>query len=891
MAGESKKPPAPIDKPLASSYLKQFHGWSSNYPPGISDPATLRISENMQVTRDGALRIRPALRNVLNQEFSLNTGNGDDLGIVGGFEQFFIDSTATYTGKAFLVAIRGSATIQFRAGLQRKSDSLYDIKTLTDPAVGFVGTIPTFTLATTFIKYLQIDNKILALSDNGDPVIMFNVGTVKTAKSVSPSGLTMPSPSQLLTVLHPDAPWINNATKNTIPAAETPTDNTLIAKQPAVGTVVAGAGTQAVMTVPHGLKVNQPIFFTTTGTLWTGVTANTIYYVKTVLNTLEFEFSATVGGAVIDPTGGSGVHTLNLAPPATQNPYNFAFWYTFYNEFGESSPSLLTMVKTKRGWSAWKFNAPVAATGEPTDPVVADPKLAGDQLVAILPTGLLATARTQGAIGWNLYLATWADDAPVPSEGILVASKAIVTASTDAADSWLQALAAVPAGSVTMPLPNADTRAEFNYSKGPTARQGLVAADRIILVNDAVDPALIRWSSNQPTKYTDFSPSFGGGQKTLSSGNLLIPSAVKLWQNPQSVDTITILCEGVDGYHAAYYMAPASVSGQSESTVIMGFEETTATPGTVSPYGVEVFDNDLYHPLETELMKSSASNYNLSHKTLTDDIANSWLALINKRSIVSAQYDGRLYFVVDNPAGSWNDPVTGEPLDKTKYKGNEIWVMDAMGDKPVWDRWLVPAIALRKLEVAGKLRLGVVTPETVYYFADEVMDDHYFPPTNVLQTRPIPWRFETNTMGANRSHNAFAHLQQAVVSLGNFYGALDYGIRFVDSSNLKPIDIHNRVLRPGDPSDGLWPKDTEDPLLIRKATKEWVFYASSVVANGELQSSFGQFDFVQFRYLSVSVNQGYEMGSVETFEYGRETAIPSALGYGMAPFGSGPYGG
>ena len=812
MATKKAGPPAPIDKPLSSSYLKEFHGWSTAYPPGISDPSSLRVAENVMVTRDGALRIRPALQNVLNQQYSLNTGNGDDLGIVGSFEQFFVTADATYTGKAFLFAVRGSVTVNFRAALQRKSDSLYDVKLLTNAAVGFSGSIPTFSLDTTFIKYLQIDNKILALSDAGDPVAMFKVGTTKTAKSVSPTGLSVPAEDQLLIVRHPDAAWIDDTTKDTIPAAETPTS------------------------------------------------------------------TAAPNGTLISAT-------------AADNVYNFAFWFTFYNEFGEGSPSLLTMTKTKRGWSAWKFNSPTAS-GEPTDPVVSDPKLAADQLVPIMPAGLIATARTQGALGWNLYLATWADDNPVPSEGVLVASREITSSSTDANASWLQALAAVPAGSVTMPLPNVETREELNYSKGPTARQGLVAGDRLILVNDSQNPALIRWSSNQPTKYTDFSPSFGGGQKTLSSGNLLIPSCVKLWQNPQSVDTITILCEGVDGYHAAYYMAPSSISGLTESTLVMGFEETTATPGTVSPYGVEVFDNDLYHPLETELMKSTASNYNLSHKTLTDDISNKWLALTNKREIVSAQYDGRLYYIVDNPEGSWDDPVSGEPLDQSKYKGNEIWVLDAMSDKPQWNRWLIPAIALRKLEVAGKLRLAVVTPETIYYLADEVMNDHYFPPTNVLQTRPIPWRFETNTMGANRAHNAWANLQQAFTSLGNFYGAMRWGIKGWTAEK-QWLDIHRDVRNLGHPQDGsIIPNDMEKPLLIERALKEWVFYGSSIETEGELEESYGQLDYVQFRYIPASVNIDYAAGSIETFEYGRESLSPLIeFGYGEAPYGWGPYGG
>jgi hypothetical protein len=67
-----------------------------------------------------------------------------------------------------------------------------------------------------------------------------------------------------------------------------------------------------------------------------------------------------------------------------------------------------------------------------------------------------------------------------------------------------------------------------------------------------VEPTWATTSTSPPVR--------GGGYKTLTSGNLFVPACVKLWQNPQSADTITILCLGVDGYSTAYYMAPASVS-------------------------------------------------------------------------------------------------------------------------------------------------------------------------------------------------------------------------------------------------------------------------------------------------------------------------------------------
>lgn len=60
----------------------------------------------------------------------------------------------------------------------------------------------------------------------------------------------------------------------------------------------------------HGRSADDPISFTTTGALPTGLTANTLYYVKTVLTVDTFTVSATAGGAVINTSGSqSGTHT------------------------------------------------------------------------------------------------------------------------------------------------------------------------------------------------------------------------------------------------------------------------------------------------------------------------------------------------------------------------------------------------------------------------------------------------------------------------------------------------------------------------------------------------------------------------------------------------------
>lgn len=61
----------------------------------------------------------------------------------------------------------------------------------------------------------------------------------------------------------------------------------------------------------HGLAVNDPIVFTTTGSLPTGISVNTVYYVRTVPTNNTFTISATSGGTPIFASGSqSGTHSF-----------------------------------------------------------------------------------------------------------------------------------------------------------------------------------------------------------------------------------------------------------------------------------------------------------------------------------------------------------------------------------------------------------------------------------------------------------------------------------------------------------------------------------------------------------------------------------------------------
>ena len=766
----TRKLEAPIDRPLSKAYLREFDGWSTAYPPGISEPNSLRLMENVWITREGACSIRPGLRSILGPNIFLTTTHSQTM--VGGFEHFYTNAGE----RALLYAYRRSDnTVGFSAMVYNSTKGYYEVKALT--ALGF--SIPqgmsgiAFSAATKYVRYVQIDNKILALSDAGEDARIFWVGSTKSAKRIEKITFPRWNGTDKPDTRHPTASWITNDNKVTVPTAQAPGETTLI-------------------------------------------------------------------------------HST-----ASKNTYNFAYFYTFFNEVGETAASQLRHVKVQRSYSTWEMVEPLANGSAGT--TTSDMERSRDQLVTSLPNEAYVGAKAQGALGWRLYCMSWSDQGVVPVDAILVDEVIFKDSGTRQTEGWIAHTPLITSQDVVRAAPNKYDR--DNFTDPPSASQGLVVGDRIVFVYDKKHAGRIQWSGNLMGEYINTSPSVGGGFKTLTSGNLQVPAAVKLWQNPQSVDTITILCMGLDGYSASYYMSPNSeVSGQTAATVVMGFEETTATQGTTSPYGVEVLNNALYHPADPELIKSTASNYNISHKSITDPIQNKWIHLRNKQNIVSAQLDNRLYYIVDNPDGA---PVEAGCM------GNEVWVCDTATENK-WSRWKVQGHSLRKLDLDGKLYMALCHPRGVFVFDDQRAYDE-FPGVNTKDNVPITWKMETNTQGANRAHDAWAVLQQANVTLGTFYGTMRYGIRGYDT-NGKLVEVSKtyRQLNYVDPASRPMPFDIEDFFLIRRVLKEWFFFAESVPDTGDRSlPSFGQINFIQYRYAPASVNVGYEYGSVETQEYGR----------------------
>lgn len=95
---------------------------------------------------------------------------------------------------------------------------------------------------------------------------------------------------------------------------------------PTLGAATISIASPGVVTYTnHGLIAGDKIYFTTTGALPTGLSANTLYYVLSAgLTANTFRLSSTLEGTAINTSGSqSGTHTIRRAPYGIANASTF----------------------------------------------------------------------------------------------------------------------------------------------------------------------------------------------------------------------------------------------------------------------------------------------------------------------------------------------------------------------------------------------------------------------------------------------------------------------------------------------------------------------------------------------------------------------------------------
>jgi hypothetical protein len=210
-----------------------------------------------------------------------------------------VASATTFQVAAFPNGVALSTTTA-GSGTQTLTYGSYKVSANTSSSPSLVTTTPT--LANCSINSLPAFSENLAASVV--PIAPPVSGTLARVSGSGPTTLTFTN-GQFYNTSYTGTYFITTSANATAGAVyQDQKTVTITIAAPAVGTT----------SVAHGLIVGQPVSFSTTGALPTGITAATTYFVSAVPSATTFQISTTSGGSSLTTTGTqSGTQTLNMA--------------------------------------------------------------------------------------------------------------------------------------------------------------------------------------------------------------------------------------------------------------------------------------------------------------------------------------------------------------------------------------------------------------------------------------------------------------------------------------------------------------------------------------------------------------------------------------------------
>lgn len=152
----------------------------------------------------------------------------------------------------------------------------------------------------------------------------------------------------------------------------------------------------------HGFRGGEPIVFTTTGALPTGLTPGTVYFVLAAsIATDTFRVATSQGGTAINTSGSqSGTHTGTSTPTLPSN-YNYARRIGFIRT--DSSGNILPFVQDPRMPSRFDLKTPLTdfSTANNTTTAVVNASLCPPNCEAMLHGWMTTLGGSVPSTGWN----------------------------------------------------------------------------------------------------------------------------------------------------------------------------------------------------------------------------------------------------------------------------------------------------------------------------------------------------------------------------------------------------------------------------------------------------------------------------------------------------------
>jgi hypothetical protein len=353
-------------------------------------------------------------------------------------------------------------------------------------------------------------------------------------------------------------------------------------------TITVTIASPAVVTwTAHRFVAGQPVMFTTTGALPTGITAGTTYYVISAgLATDTFRISATVGGSAINTSGTqSGVHTGTAA----------------------AAPA--------RGAVAWKTLANIQYAGYGTAYGLF--LMQGGNIINITPTSGFTIGSPDGAATFGWGDSTWGNSVWGGAETIY-SSTAVPLVWTLA--NWGEDLVACPRGQGVFAWDASvgTGTAAATISSSPTSANGVFVSDvnRTLVLygahdGTALDPLLIRWSNQED--YNTWTPASTNtaGSIRAEDGNEIIGAIPAREGHIICTDTATYIFRYV-GSTFVFDLNKIS-SGPSMISPHAGVQDAFGQTYWMGPRGFFVYDGTV-RSLTCDVQSDVFDNINITNR-------------------------------------------------------------------------------------------------------------------------------------------------------------------------------------------------------------------------------------------------------------------------------------
>lgn len=201
------------------------------------------------------------------------------------------------------------------------------------------------------------------------------------------------------------------------------------------------------------------------------------------------------------------------------------------------------------------------------------------------------------------------------------------------------------------PAPVGDTTA------GPIGTRASFINGQVFITGDKDNPKYVRYGGTG-SSILDFSPYGGGGYEPVG-GNKEVPVRVAAFRNNSGTPSITVLCEGTNGFGKRYIFSPQTIG----NTAYFAVSEENGNDGTEAPDSVILAKDQLWY-LSSDGPKTTLTKAQIQTILTTEGVGDNIENFVKRLNTASLEYScgltyqNKLYWAVAAGSDRNNQIIT-----------------------------------------------------------------------------------------------------------------------------------------------------------------------------------------------------------------------------------------